>query len=187
MTVPEDRLAGGQPEWRARIKIITVIMLVASWCAACVTYPAHDATPQQPAHQTSQTAKEVARIYLDMGLMRLAQQNQAEAEYYLLRAQQSEPDNVTAIESLALLYQLQSKYQQAEHWFSKGLQINPHHGRLHYNYGILLYQLRRYQTAKKAFLAALRDPAYAEKHRASIQKNIMQCAQWLQPDKRAAE
>ena len=131
----------------------------------CVTY-----TNQEKLHVSNYDNKASARIYLDLGLLRLSQQKTDEAEHYLLKAYKLDQHSLATVEAIALLHQLKQNYRESAKWFNKGLGIDKTHSRLNYNYAILLLQRQNYARAIDAFFVAVKDKHYADK--AEIWENI---------------
>ena len=134
----------------------------------CVTYTNED-KPYISGydHETS------TQIYLDMGLLRLLQQNTDEAEHYLLKAYKLDEHRLGTVEALALLYQLKRNYGASARWFNKALAINQTNGRINFNYGVLLFQQKHYSQAIKTFTVATKDDTYRNK--AEAWENIARC------------
>ena len=157
-------------------------LALVSLLSACITY-----SNQPQLYTGSYDRKEAARTYLDIGLLRLSQQSMAEAELYLFKAYKLNQNKLTTIEAIALLYQLKQNYKKSAIWFDKALAIDKTNGRLNYNYGISLYQLKFYKRALNAFLTASRDNHYinhdmatnktsdASRRQSLIWKNIARC------------
>jgi len=98
----------------------------------------------------------------DLGTAYLKEGNTPGAVEALRQASALNPQNATAWERLGLAYMASDAPDQAEDAFQRALRIGTANepARIHYNYGLLLVKMERYEDALKQFEVTLSDLTY---------------------------
>lgn len=132
------------------------LMLIVAGCAG-TGHQTADYAPQSGTETELQTRArihtELASGYLELGNYGVALQEATEAL-------KSEPDNVSALNVLGLVYMELRDDRAAEANFQRALRVSPSDSNANHNYGTFLCQRKREQESVKYFLAALRNPLY---------------------------
>ena len=156
------------------------MLLIAAGCASTGHEPASYA-PQSGADTNAQTRArihtELAAGYFELGNYAVALQEAGEA----LKA---EPDHVSALNVLGLIYMELRDDKAAEASFQRALRVNPIDSDTNNNYGWFLCQRKREKESFKYLLAALRNPLYTTPDKSWV--NAGMCA-WQVGDLSGAE
>ena len=98
----------------------------------------------------------------DLGTAYLKEGNTPGAVEALRQASALNPQNATAWERLGLAYMASNAPDQAEDAFQRALRVgtSDEPARVHYNYGLLLVKLERYEDAMEQFDITLADLTY---------------------------
>ena len=97
----------------------------------------------------------------DLGTAYLREGNPPGAVLELRKATEFNPLNALAWERLGLAYMASNAFAPAEIAFKKAVRLaSEDHGRVHYNFGMLLIRMERYQDATVEFEATLSDLTY---------------------------
>jgi type IV pilus assembly protein PilF len=128
--------------------------------------------------------EEASRANTMLGIEYMRAGNYEVSREKLDKALASDPDNTSAIDAMAVLYEKVGEPGMAETYYKKSLRLNPDNPRGHNNYGQFLCQQGRYQDAEKEFLSAANDPFYQTP--ALAVTNIGLCALRI-PDEEMAE
>lgn len=123
-------------------------------------------------------------INTSLGLAYLAQRDVARAQQKLVLAQQQAPDNPAVWYVTGYFLENSQEIPAAEQAYRRALELSPHLGAAHNNYGAFLCRHGQYSAAIDHFLQAVKDPNYL--HAAEAYENAGHCA-LLIPDANSAK
>jgi len=115
------------------------------------------------------TAKQVkqSKARTNLGTAYLKEGNPPGAVHALREATKHNPQNAEAWERLGLAYMASNALKEADGAFNKALRLaTENRGRVHYNYGLLLVRMERYEESVTQFEATLADLTYRTPARA---------------------
>ena len=125
------------------------------------------ASDQTNADRLSNTRMELAAAYL-------GRNQPGDALDQVKQALQAKPDNPSAYGLRGLIYASLGDNEKADESFHKAIQMAPHDGDLHHNFGWVLCQQRRFPEAYAQFDQAIAEPAYRQVPRTMLVKGICQ-------------
>lgn len=97
----------------------------------------------------------------------------ARARTHALRALEIDKNSGQALTLLALIYKQEKDFVAAEEHFLKAVKQKDNRAQAYNNYGVMLYDIQRYDDAIEAFEHAASDDAYSQ--RASALNNVGRC------------
>lgn len=123
--------------------------------------------------QTTSTSP--VEAYTELGLGYLERNNLPRALAALDHALQADPQDVEALQAMAIVYQRQGESRLAEEYFQRALAQAPDFTRARNNYAAFLYDRGRTREACEQLEQASRDTQY--NNRAQLFANLGQCQQ----------
>jgi tetratricopeptide (TPR) repeat protein len=103
----------------------------------------------------SPTENEEARAAYDLGSKLLKENNFEEAEYYLLKAIELDPEFADAMDHLGLVYRNQKRYDEAENIYLKSIEIMPGNKVPYINLAIVYRFQDRLEDARQMYLKVI--------------------------------
>lgn len=114
-------------------------------------------------HRALDTEINDVQVYYNFGFTYKEMGNYDKAIECFEKVIGANPSDVLALNHLGMIYALRSEHERAVAVYKRALQIDPNHPILQLNMGRSLVELKRYDDAEDAFLAALRArPAWKE-------------------------
>ena len=105
-------------------------------------------------------------LHIQMALGYVEKGNRESARHHLTKAFEIDKDSATAANAMAMLYQLEGEQALAEEHFKLALKRDKKLTVAHNNYGIFLYNQKRYPEAFGQFELAAADLAYTNRSQA---------------------
>ena len=110
--------------------------------------------------------KKALELHVQMALGYVEKGNRESARHHLTKAFELDRDSAEATNAMAMLYQLEGEPVLAEEQFKLALKRNKHLTLAHNNYGVFLYNEKRYTEALEEFELAAADLAYPQRSQA---------------------
>jgi len=105
-------------------------------------------------------------LHVQMALGYVEKGNRESARHHLTKAFEIDKNSAAATNAMAMLYQLEGEPVLAEEQFKLALKRDKKLTLAHNNYGVFLYNQRRYSEALAEFELAAADLAYAQRSQA---------------------
>jgi type IV pilus assembly protein PilF len=138
-----------------------IVLVVASFCAACVTETTIKGT-DQVVTTTDVDLEAAAKARVSLGLKYLETGNTAQAKFNLLKALEYAPDSVDVHFSMAYYYQAVDEFDLAEQHYRKAVSLDPDNGTVRNAYGVLLCRQKKFDLADEQFRKAVKIPGYIQ-------------------------
>ncbi|NIB43954.1 type IV pilus biogenesis/stability protein PilW [Pseudomaricurvus alkylphenolicus] len=145
------------PGRAARLSLALTLGLLLS---ACVTTTK---TPQQKVD-----LKKAEQTHVQAGLGYLRQRDKESARRHFLKALGMNDNSAGAHNGIALVYQLEEEVELADKHFRRALKLQPDFSLARNNYGVFLFQQKRYQEAQKQLAQVAQDFGYNRRHFALV-------------------
>lgn len=153
---------------------VIACLVVGLLLAGCASSPQYD--KPEP--------KQAAEANAELGLQYMLNGHYDVAMEKLKRALEYDSDNVHANHYMAELYNRLGRFDEADKYYRRALNLTGDDAALNNNYGVFLCGRKEYSKAEEKFLKALEDPVY--RGRVDTMENIGICM-LDKPDAKTAE
>lgn len=147
------------------MKNLGILCIAVIWLSGCASNSGLVTRPQDRRMQ--------AAALVDLGVGYLKHGEYVRAKVNLSHALQLDDRSAKAHNALALVFEFEQEYNQAEKQFKKALYYDPKFTRARNNYGAFLYGQGHYRKAIKELKIAAKDQYYDE--RATVFENLGVC------------
>jgi type IV pilus assembly protein PilF len=142
---------------------------------ACVTEQNGRPVPKQNTMPTDpKEVDRLARIHMELAGGYFSRQQTSDALDEIKQALVMKPDLASAFELRGLVYAAMSDDARADENFHKALQLAPHDGEIHHNFGWYLCQRGHYGEADAEFAQALAEPTYRGTSKTMLAQGVCQ-------------
>ncbi len=148
--------------------------------AICLTLTACAIGAPEPG---SANKSDKAKKFTDVGIEYFKTGDNVNALNWLKKALQYDKKYARGHSILGTVFQSEKQWVLAETYFKKSIQLDPKSAMFHNNYGVFLYQLKRYKEACEQLELATKDPFY--NLRANALNNLGRCYSVLNEKKKA--
>mgnify|MGYP000548414905 FL=1 len=128
---------------------------------------------------------EKAKKFTDVGVEYFKSGDNVNALNWLKKALQFDKSYARGHSILGTVFQSEKQWALAETYFKKSIQLDPKSAMFHNNYGVFLYQLKRYEEACAQLELATKDPFY--NLRANALNNLGRCYTVLNEQNKASD
>jgi type IV pilus assembly protein PilF len=126
-----------------------------------------------------------AKKFTDVGVEYFKSGDNVNALNWLKKALQFDIKYAKGHSILGTVFQSEKQWVLAETYFKKSIQLEPDSAMFHNNYGVFLYQLKRYKEACEQLELATKDPFY--NLRANALNNLGRCYTVLNEEDKASD
>lgn len=102
-------------------------------------------------------------LHVQLAMGYIERGNRETARHHLTKAFELDKNAANAINAMAMLYQLEGEPNLAEQEFKRAIQRNKKFTLAHNNYGVFLFNQKRYENALVEFEAAASDLGYVDR------------------------
>lgn len=141
-------------------KSVLICVLVSSFLMGCVSEQLSGKEKKGP------DKARALELHVQMALGYVEKGNRESARHHLTKAFEIDKNSATATNAMAMLYQLEGEPPLAEEQFKLALKRDKTLTVAHNNYGIFLYNQKRYQEAYAQFELAAADLAFTNRSQA---------------------
>jgi type IV pilus assembly protein PilF len=141
-------------------KSVLICVLVSLFLMSCVSEQVSGKEKKGP------DKGRALELHVQMALGYVEKGNRESARHHLTKAFEIDKNSAAATNAMAMLYQLEGELPLAEEQFKLALKRDKNLTVAHNNYGIFLYNQKRYQEAYAQFELAAADLAYTNRSQA---------------------